>query len=300
MRAAARSASAKSAATERIAEHLPERPRREIGRARNEGHGFPFRQADAPATPWPQAGNSPEEQGLSRARIAGDHDPLADTYVDMRVGKLGAAGRRRDLDLVEGHVACLGFGKRNALFDIVQFIDLEQRRAEGRDTQQRCPPIGDAADIVDEPAQCGMHLVERANCHHQPTEAHVAGEIDRRRDHDRRHHGDPSIAGSDPGQPDHRIDDAAARLQHGSKVELEPASLVRLAGGQRNRVDMLVDAHQRKPQFGLARVEIAIQPDQWAADQPAHPRRGPGIDHGRPHHVARDHEIPPRDMEDKA
>ena len=111
--------------------------------------------------------------------IAGDDDALAEAYVDMRVGKLGAAGRRADLDIVEGQVAGIGFGDLDALFDIVQLVDLEHRRAEGGNAQQGCAPVGDAADIVDEPAQRGMHLVERADRHHQPAETHVAGEIDR-------------------------------------------------------------------------------------------------------------------------
>ena len=53
---------------------------------------------------------------------------------------------------------------------------------------------GDRVEIVDEPAQRPLHLVEGADGHHHAAEGEVAGEIDRRCHENRRHQREPAIA----------------------------------------------------------------------------------------------------------
>ena len=163
------------------------------------------------------------------------------------------------------------FAELDPPFRVVQHIRFSKRDAEIGDAHQRGPPVGDAADVVDEPAQRGMHLVEGADRHHQPAEADIAGEIDRRGDEDRRHDGDPAIGIGNPGQVDLGGVDAPHGAQHRAEVELEPSLRVGLAMAQRDGIDILVDAHHRGAQLCLARVAIAVEADQRASDQPAQP-----------------------------
>ena len=74
------------------------------------------------------------------------------------------------------------------LSNIVQFGRRRERLAEARDAQQRRAPVGDGAEVVDEPAQRRLRLREGGGRHHQAAEGDLAGEVERRRDQDRCHH----------------------------------------------------------------------------------------------------------------
>ena len=147
-------------------------------------------------------------------------------------------------------------------------------RAEARDAQQRRAPVGDGAEIVDEPAQRGLHLHEGAGRHHQAAEGQVAREIERRRREDRRHQREPAVAGGDPGEIGESGDQAAHGLENGGEIDLDAARLVRLARGERDRIDVLVHPHQRKAQVRLARVALRIAIDQVASHPIAQQRSG--------------------------
>ena len=83
---------------------------------------------------------------------------------------------------------------------VAELVDVDQRLAEGRDPEQGRAPVGDRAEIIDEPAQRLLHLIEGADHHHQFAERQVAGEKAGRGDDDRRDDREPAIAGGDPGQ----------------------------------------------------------------------------------------------------
>ena len=91
----------------------------------------------------------------------------------------------------------------------------------------------------------GMHLGEGGGRHHQPAEGDVAGEIDRRGDHDRRHHRHPAITRREPLQPDRRRHDLAA--SPGSPPSRSraacPSPRPRLRRG--DVADVVAGAHQR-------------------------------------------------------
>ena len=215
-------------------------------------------------------------------------------------GQPRAAVRRLDLQVGETHRVVVVPGDIDAIFAAMQRIAFGQRHAEIGDAHQRRAPVGNGADVVDEPFERGMHLVERADRHHQSTEGDVAGEIDGRRHQDRRDHGDPAIGIGHPGQVDLRGVDAHHRLQRFAEVEIEPLLLVRLAARQRDGVDMVVDAHHRVPQLRFARVAVAVELDQRPAHRPADQRGETRIEEGRPDHVAGDGEGMAADMEDEA
>ena len=92
------------------------------------------------------------------------------------------------------------FLEGDAARDVMQRVGHEHRTAEARDAQQRRAPIGDRAEVVDEPAQRRLDLGEGPGRHHQPAEGDAAAEVERRRDEDRRHDREPAIARGDPGQ----------------------------------------------------------------------------------------------------
>jgi hypothetical protein len=62
---------------------------------------------------------------------------------------------------------------------------------------------------------------------------------------------------------------------------------------------MFIDANQREPDVGLARVPYGVPLDEVAADPIAQQRRRSGIHDGRPYHVAGDGELRAADVEDE-
>ncbi len=142
----------------------------------------------------------------------------------MRVVQLGAAAGRRDLEPGKYQLVLRALHDVDALFHLVQHIGHLHGGAEIRDAQQGRAEIGDAADVVDEPAQRLMHLVEGADRHHQAAKGEVARKIGRRRDDERGNHRHPAIAGGYPGEVRDRADDLSCRLQHGAKVESRSAA----------------------------------------------------------------------------
>ena len=183
--------------------------------------GFTLRQADLPAAPWPQTGDGPEQQRLSGARVAGHQDTVARPNLHMRIGKPRAALRRGDLEIVEAHAAGLGFGERIRFSTSCRSstLSMAERKDATRSNvarQSAMPPILSTNQRSD-----GMDLREGGRRHHQSAETQIAGEIDRRSDHDRRDHGDPAVARRHPVEPHHGLDDAPARQQHRRKVEFQ-------------------------------------------------------------------------------
>ena len=79
-------------------------------------------------------------------------------------------------------------------------VDRREGIPKRHDAQKRGAPVGDLRQIIHEPAQGGLHLIEGTDHHHERAKAHIATEIARRRDHDRHHQRKPAIAGRDPGE----------------------------------------------------------------------------------------------------
>ena len=134
-------------------------------------------------------------------------------------------------------------------------VEVEQRLAEVHHAQQRRPPVGDGAGVVDEPAQRLLHLVEGAHDHHQLAEAQPPGEVAGRRHDDREDQRDPAVAGGDPGQAHPRHGNLPQHRDQGGEARLEPVAWsVGLAVAERDALGALRALHQREAELGLARV----------------------------------------------
>ena len=95
--------------------------------------------------------------------------------------------------------------------------------------------------------------------HHQLTEAHLAAEIARRCDQDRRDDREPAVAGRDPGEPGRRAPTMRRDTSRRSRTPHRGALLIGLAAVNRDAFDLLVGAHQRKTQIGLARITLGVE-----------------------------------------
>ena len=80
-------------------------------------------------------------------------------------------------------------------------------------------------------------------------------------DQNRRHDGDPAIAGRDPGQAGEPHDDALRRRQHGKEMNLDAPVLIGLAVEEGDGIDVLIDAHHREAQVRLALIALGIALD---------------------------------------
>ena len=167
-------------------------------------------------------------------------------------------------------------------------VDRREGITKRHDAQKRGAPVGDLRQIVDEPAQGGLHLIEGTDHHHQRPKAHMAAEIARRRDHDRHHEREPAIAGRDPGEAREAACEAGHQGHHAVDRLVEKAALIRLAIVQHNAVGVLADTHERDAQIGLPCVALGIERNERAADAPGEQRAAERIGERAPDHVARD------------
>ena len=165
-------------------------------------------------------------------------------------------------------------------------IECRQRAIEAGDAEQRGAPVGDGGKVADVPAQRALHLVEGADDQHQLADGHVAGEIEGRGGKDRRHQCKPAVARRHPGEAHRGADDGAEDIDHASKGKGDAIGLRRLAVVQGDGVTRLVDANEFGAEGRLPRRALGIHLDQAAADAPAEPRGGGGIEQRAPHHEA--------------
>ena len=85
---------------------------------------------------------------------------------------------------------------------------------------------------------------------------------------------EPAEAGGDPGEIGESPYESARRGEHIAEMQLDAPLLVRLAGRERNAIDMLVDAHQREAQIRLARIALGVAADEAPPDPVAQQRAG--------------------------
>ena len=159
-------------------------------------------------------------------------------------------------------------------------------RLEGADAMQRGAPVGDGGELIDKPAQRGLHLVEGADHHHQPAQRQRTAEIAGRGDQRRHDDGEPAIARSDPGQPRHGTGQFAHGGDDAVDVALELTALVALAVIERDALGTFADADEREAQFRFARIELGVEADQRQADAPGQQRADQRVDDRAPDHVA--------------
>ena len=195
----------------------------------------------------------------------------------MLIGQLDAAGREGNFQAVDGQSVAIRLGEFDSLVVFMPFVGHQDCRPECGDPKQGCPPVGYAVDIVDEPAQRRIHLIESADGHHQAAETEITIEIDRSCDDDGGDDRKPAITRRHPCQPCQGHHELVADFQNRGEIALETALFIAFARRQRNRFYMFVDPHQREAQGGFPRIVFAIDLDERAPDEPAHGRSRPGV-----------------------
>ena len=176
-------------------------------------------------------------------------------------------------------------------------VDRHEGITKRHDAEKGGAPVGDLRQVVHEPAQGGLHLIEGSDHHHERAEAHVAAEIARRRHHDRDHERKPAIAGRDPGKAREAACQAGHQGHHAVDRLVEQAALIRLAIVQDDSVSVLADTHERDAQICLPCVALVIERDKRAADVPSEQRTAQRISERAPDHVAWDRDAPSADPE---
>ena len=71
--------------------------------------------------------------------------------------------------------------------------------------------------------------------------------------------------------------------QHVAEMQLDAPALVRFAAGERDTVEVLVDAHQREAQVRLARIALRVAADEAAPDPVAQQRAEARIERSAAH-----------------
>ena len=204
--------------------------------------------------------------------LAEDLDALARAYLDPALVQRRACFGQCELQIVELELVGRRVDDLDATRVRADRVDRREGITKRHDAQKRGAPVGDLRQIVHEPAQGGLHLIEGADHHHERAKAHIAVEITRRRDHDRHHHREPAIAGRDPGEAREAAREAGHHGDHAVDRLVEKAALIRLAIMQHNAVGVLVDAHERDAQIGLPCIALGIERNERAADVPGEQR----------------------------
>jgi hypothetical protein len=218
----------------------------------------------------------------------------------MRFAQHHAAAGRGDVKVIDSDRRATRLSKSDAAYSLTKLIHGDDRFSEGRHAQERGAPICDAGEIVDEPAERRLHLIERADHHHELAEIHRTLQVGRCRHQDRRDDREPAVAGGDPRQPRHGADDAARDFENSFEYRAEALSLIGLAAVQGYAFDLFVDAHQGEAKIRFSRVALGIETNQRATHEPTHERCGPGIDERAPHQIAWRGEHAARDRKELA
>ena len=256
-----------------------------------------MRAGNLPLAPRPQACQCSEKLGFTRARRTKDEGSLPRLHDHLRFLERVGIGGRYDLEIIDRYDAGTALGVSDSAFIGARFLGSNQRVAETRHSKQRRAPIGNGAEIVYEPPQRGLCLGERAGGHHETAEGNLAREIQRRGNEYWSDYRNPTEPRGDPGQIGMPHDDAARSGKHIAKMHFDAAFLVRLPGRQRNIIDVLVDAHERKAQVRLARVTLGVAAYQASPDPVAQKRAGARVDNRRPYHETGDRIVPVVDTE---
>ena len=90
--------------------------------------------------------------------------------------------------------------ERDAGSAVIFGIEIGKPVAEARDAQERRTPVGNSGEIVDEPAQRILHLVEGTDHHHQAAQRQAASEEAGYRNQYRNDDRQPAITRGDPAQ----------------------------------------------------------------------------------------------------
>ena len=280
-----------------IGERLAQRPGRDVAWRRHEDHRLAMRTRDVTAAPRPESRDRLEQRAFG-VPVAGDEHVVARLNLQMGFAQGDASVGRRDPQFVDDDRFLVPPVQLDLALTFADLFDCHQHLAEARNAQERRPPVGDAGEIVGEPSQRLLHLVEGADDHHQFSEGHGAEEIRGRGDKDWRDDRQPTEARRHARQPGRRNDDLLEDLDDAAKDPIEALLLVGFAAVEGDALDFFVHAHEREAKLRLPRVTLRVQVDQRTADAPTQQRHDSRVEQRAPDHIARQDQGAPGDRDD--
>src|SRR4030095_15626014 len=123
---------------------------------------------------------------------------------------------------------------------------------------------------------------------HEPAEPKLAPEVAGRRDDGRDDPRELSVARREVGQALPPTHDVAPVAHHRLEALAKAAKLVRLAAVERHAFRVLAEADEAKAEARFVPRALEVESDEGTADPVRQPRPGDRIQHGDPHHVARE------------
>src|SRR4051794_5095917 len=169
-------------------------------------------------------------------------------------------------------------------------IEFDQSVAESRDAQKRRAPIGYPGEVVDEPAERVLNLIERTRHHHEAAESEASAEEAGRRHENRYDDREPAIAGADPSEPREAVGEIAPDRDDAIDGRVHDAPLALLTGLDRDRVGRLVDMDDGEAKVRLTSITLGIELDEWPPDHPGQRGACEGVGKRAPDHIARNGE----------
>src|SRR5450755_4045248 len=145
----------------RIGESSSQRTGRQVRHAWHVKYLLALRQRDSSGALEPKAREGAKQQRFPRAGIANDQHTLTGAHGEASFGESRGAYRAVYLQIFNGDLARRSRGEIDLAFERNRCVAADQGAPESRDPQQGRAPVGNGAEIVDEPAQRGLHLHER-------------------------------------------------------------------------------------------------------------------------------------------
>src|SRR5262245_7101582 len=132
-----------------------------------------------------------------------------------------------DQQFIESQEPCRMQTPRNPVHLTLEGIEIEQSSTKAYHAPGGCAPICEPSGVVNEPAQCLLHLIECANHHHQLPKGQVSREIGRRGNDNGDDESNPAVACRDKCEADRGHDNLLQGCQHMLKLGLyQPSRLI--------------------------------------------------------------------------
>src|SRR5690242_3795791 len=192
----------------RVRERVTQCSWRQVRSPRQEHHRLPRRPRDPPMSPGPDPYECLQQQRAARSVLGHDECALRRFELHVRLTQADAAFGGCNAQIFDAQAAVVRLLQLDAIDRLTEDFHGGRRTVEACNTPARGTPVRQAGEVIHEPSQRALHLIECADYHHQLTEAHVPRQIARRRHQDGGDDREPAVAGGDPGQPGESTYDA--------------------------------------------------------------------------------------------
>ena len=195
----------------------------------------------------------------------------AGRYLDIRFFQRRPAAEMKHRQLLQAEMAVRVVGNLDPAHVAVRQVERKETVAESDHAQQGGPPIGNPREVVDEPAQRLLDLVEGPHDHHQTAQRQAPAEVAGCRDRDGYDDREPAIAGGYPGEPGQSGRKSAHAGHDAIHGSIQGSPFVGFAAVEPDTLGALADANEGEAELGFATVAVGIQLDQRAANPPCEP-----------------------------